>query len=277
MTTSRRPSARPSPGSAAPPSPCVRAPQPPVPSSVRAVTYNATTQTATLNPNANLAAEHGVHRAALHRDHRHDGPGARTGHVVLHDGGRGQRGAHRDGPDTGGQRHRRRGRQQHHGDLQRGRHRDQRRNVHVASRHRNHRCPRRGRCHLDSDHGHAEPDRQPGGQHGLHRTAADRDHRLRGRTARTGHVVLHDSSRGAGDGARATGHRHRRGREQSAGAPITATANWPEATNTGGSPITGYRIRALRMSAAGAVLATTTSAVQPATARIAGDDAAGGR
>ncbi|WP_159083677.1 peroxidase family protein [Nocardioides terrigena] len=52
-----------------------------------------------------------------------------------------------------------------------------------------------------------------------------------------------------------------------AGGAINATANWPEATNTGGSPITGYRIRALRMSAAGAVLATTTSAVQPAAAR----------
>jgi hypothetical protein len=52
-----------------------------------------------------------------------------------------------------------------------------------------------------------------------------------------------------------------------AGGAITATAAWTPPANTGGSPITGYVVRALRMSAAGAVLATTTSAVQPATAR----------
>jgi hypothetical protein len=35
----------------------------------------------------------------------------------------------------------------------------------------------------------------------------------------------------------------------------------------GGSAVTGYVVRALRMSATGTVLATTTSAVQPASAR----------
>ncbi|WP_200956447.1 peroxidase family protein [Nocardioides sp. Soil777] len=52
-----------------------------------------------------------------------------------------------------------------------------------------------------------------------------------------------------------------------AGAPINATANWAAPANTGGSPITGYRVFALRMSAAGAVLQTTQSAVLPSTAR----------
>jgi len=51
------------------------------------------------------------------------------------------------------------------------------------------------------------------------------------------------------------------------GGAITATATWAAPTSTGGAPITGYRVTALRMSAAGAVLAQTTSAVQPATNR----------
>lgn len=51
-----------------------------------------------------------------------------------------------------------------------------------------------------------------------------------------------------------------------AGGAITATAAWT-APADGGSPITGYIVRALRMSSTGTVLATTTSAVQPATAR----------
>jgi hypothetical protein len=52
-----------------------------------------------------------------------------------------------------------------------------------------------------------------------------------------------------------------------AGGAVTATANWTPPTTNGGSAVTGYVVRALRMSAAGAVLATTTSAVQPASAR----------
>ena len=52
-----------------------------------------------------------------------------------------------------------------------------------------------------------------------------------------------------------------------AGGAITATARWTAPTITGGSPITGYRVTALRLNTAGTVLATTVSAVQPATAR----------
>jgi hypothetical protein len=52
-----------------------------------------------------------------------------------------------------------------------------------------------------------------------------------------------------------------------AGGAITATANWAAPANTGGSAITGYRVFALRMSAAGAVLQTTQSAVLASTAR----------
>lgn len=48
-----------------------------------------------------------------------------------------------------------------------------------------------------------------------------------------------------------------------AGGAITATANWTAPASTGGSPITGYRVSALRMSAAGAVLATTVVNVGP--------------
>ncbi|HEY3087842.1 MAG TPA: fibronectin type III domain-containing protein [Jatrophihabitantaceae bacterium] len=51
------------------------------------------------------------------------------------------------------------------------------------------------------------------------------------------------------------------------GGTVTATANWTAPSSTGGSTITGYVVRALRMSATGTVLATTTSAVQPASAR----------
>ena len=52
-----------------------------------------------------------------------------------------------------------------------------------------------------------------------------------------------------------------------AGGAVTATANWPAATATGGSPITGYVVRGLRLNAAGTVLSTTVSPVLPATAR----------
>jgi len=51
------------------------------------------------------------------------------------------------------------------------------------------------------------------------------------------------------------------------GGAVTATANWNPPASTGGSAVTGYRVRALRMSATGTVLATTTSAVQPGSAR----------
>jgi hypothetical protein len=52
-----------------------------------------------------------------------------------------------------------------------------------------------------------------------------------------------------------------------AGGAVTATANWNAPTSNGGSTTTGYVVRALRMSATGTVLATTTSAVQPSSAR----------
>src|SRR5215467_10703431 len=52
-----------------------------------------------------------------------------------------------------------------------------------------------------------------------------------------------------------------------AGGAITATAHWNPPASTGGSAVTGYRVRALQMSATGAVVATTTSAIQPGSAR----------
>jgi hypothetical protein len=51
------------------------------------------------------------------------------------------------------------------------------------------------------------------------------------------------------------------------GGVIEALARWTPPVATGGSPITGYVVTALRMGPANTVLGTTTSAVQPATAR----------
>ena len=52
-----------------------------------------------------------------------------------------------------------------------------------------------------------------------------------------------------------------------AGGAVTATAHWDIPTTNGGSAVTGYVVRAVRMSSSGAVLSTTTSAVQPGSAQ----------
>jgi predicted phage tail protein len=52
-----------------------------------------------------------------------------------------------------------------------------------------------------------------------------------------------------------------------AGGAITATANWTAPAANAGPAITAYQVVAEQLSATGTVLATTTSANQPATAR----------
>ena len=54
----------------------------------------------------------------------------------------------------------------------------------------------------------------------------------------------------------------------SGGAPVNATARWTAPVANAGPAITGYRVTALRLNAAGTVLSTTVSAVQPATSRL---------
>jgi hypothetical protein len=53
-----------------------------------------------------------------------------------------------------------------------------------------------------------------------------------------------------------------------AGDAITATARWSEPPSDGGSAITAYRVRALRISSTGSVIDTTVSGLRPATERL---------
>jgi hypothetical protein len=52
-----------------------------------------------------------------------------------------------------------------------------------------------------------------------------------------------------------------------AGGKITATARWSPPTSYGGSALTGYKVTALRLNAAGAILGSTTSTLRPVSAR----------
>jgi glucose/arabinose dehydrogenase len=52
-----------------------------------------------------------------------------------------------------------------------------------------------------------------------------------------------------------------------AGGTVTATAHWNAPASNGGAAVTGYVVRALRISTTGTVLATTTSPVQAGSAR----------